>query len=269
MTATLASGKHNDAASEEYPAHERDGCAWGIKFLKWLAASGIATEIGPDAVSVLVAVVTQEDEIYYQRHVTFFNSQLATRCGIRSEHALIRARQRAIDAGLLYYHGGAKRSPGRYWVKGFTAQSAENPKSQHAESTEYTAQGAANPQLSRSESNECTAERAGNPAPSIPNTCLPKNPLPKKRSARFIPPTIDEVRAYCRERKNNVNAEQFVDYYEANGWRRGKTAMKCWRATVRTWERNGFQSSNSPKRSANVGPGVNFDATRGYADAKF
>ena len=54
---------------------------------------------------------------------------------------------------------------------------------------------------------------------------------------RFRPPTVEEVEAYCFERNNKVDAERFVDYYTANGWRVGKNPMKDWKAAVRNWER--------------------------------
>lgn len=60
----------------------------------------------------------------------------------------------------------------------------------------------------------------------------------KDKSNRFTPPTVEEVREYCKERRNKVNAEHFVDYYEANGWRVGKNPMRDWKAAIRTWERN-------------------------------
>lgn len=62
----------------------------------------------------------------------------------------------------------------------------------------------------------------------------------KKAASRFTPPTVAEVRAYCQERQNNVDAECFVDYYTANGWKVGKNPMKDWKAAVRTWERHGW-----------------------------
>ena len=62
----------------------------------------------------------------------------------------------------------------------------------------------------------------------------------KKTAKRFTPPTVAEVRAYCQERQNNVDAERFVDYYTANGWKVGKNPMKDWKAAVRTWERQGW-----------------------------
>lgn len=59
---------------------------------------------------------------------------------------------------------------------------------------------------------------------------------PPTRHKRFIPPTVDEVRAYCQERGNSIDPQRFVDHYTSNGWIVGKTKMKDWKAAVRTWE---------------------------------
>lgn len=56
------------------------------------------------------------------------------------------------------------------------------------------------------------------------------------RSKAFAPPTLEEVRAYCSERKNGVDADRWFNYYSANGWKVGKNPMKDWKAAVRTWE---------------------------------
>lgn len=53
----------------------------------------------------------------------------------------------------------------------------------------------------------------------------------------FKKPSLEEVKQYCLERNNNINPENFIDYYDANGWKVGKNPMKDWRAAVRTWER--------------------------------
>lgn len=77
-----------------------------------------------------------------------------------------------------------------------------------------------------------------------------------KRSAqnkRFVPPTVDEVRAYCEERGNNVDAESFVDYYTSTGWLVGKKPMKDWKASVRTWERNERRQDNARPNTASAG----------------
>ena len=54
---------------------------------------------------------------------------------------------------------------------------------------------------------------------------------------KFVPPSLEEVRAYCSERNNNVNPQAFIDFYESKGWFIGKNKMKNWKAAVRTWER--------------------------------
>ena len=62
-----------------------------------------------------------------------------------------------------------------------------------------------------------------------------KTPSESKRKV-FSPPTAEEVRDYCQERKNGIDANAFVDFYAAKGWLVGKTPMRDWQAAVRTWE---------------------------------
>jgi hypothetical protein len=57
----------------------------------------------------------------------------------------------------------------------------------------------------------------------------------RKRSV-FVIPSIDQVFAYCQERKNKVIPQKFIDYYQSNGWKVGRNPMKDWKAAVRTWE---------------------------------
>ena len=71
-----------------------------------------------------------------------------------------------------------------------------------------------------------------------------ENKKPKKRETKsFKKPTLEEIKAYCEERKNKIDAAYFYDHYESNGWKVGKTGMKDWKATVRNWERNGYSGS--------------------------
>lgn len=79
------------------------------------------------------------------------------------------------------------------------------------------------------------------------------NPNPKGRNAhaRFAPPSVDEVRAYCAERVNGLDAEQFVDFYAAKGWKVGNQSMKDWKAAVRTWEKR--------EKAGKSGKGWSFD----------
>lgn len=64
----------------------------------------------------------------------------------------------------------------------------------------------------------------------------------------FTRPTLLEVKAYCEERHNGIVPEQWYDYYEANGWKVGRNAMKDWKACIRSWERRrAEEQANKPK----------------------
>lgn len=54
----------------------------------------------------------------------------------------------------------------------------------------------------------------------------------------FQKPSIQEIKQYCSERHNDIDPEQFFDFYESKGWLVGKAKMKNWQAAVRTWERS-------------------------------
>lgn len=78
----------------------------------------------------------------------------------------------------------------------------------------------------------------------------PAPPAPPKRTV-FKPPTLEEVKAYCRERGKGVDPERWYNYYTANGWKVGKTKMVDWKAAVRTWEQ---KEGKSPKATKNTNP---------------
>lgn len=58
----------------------------------------------------------------------------------------------------------------------------------------------------------------------------------RERKTPFTPPSIEEVTAYCLERKNFINPKKWLDHYQAKNWMIGKNKMTDWRAAVRTWE---------------------------------
>ena len=63
------------------------------------------------------------------------------------------------------------------------------------------------------------------------------NSLYKKGSSHFQKPSLEAIREYCSSRGNNVDAEQFFNFYESKGWVVGKSPMKDWKAAIRTWEK--------------------------------
>ena len=59
----------------------------------------------------------------------------------------------------------------------------------------------------------------------------------KEKERRFTPPTLSEVQEYIQEKGYHIDAESFIDFYESKGWMIGKSKMKDWKASVRTWEK--------------------------------
>lgn len=75
----------------------------------------------------------------------------------------------------------------------------------------------------------------------------------KKRSKKFEPPSVEEVRQYIESEGYSIDAQQFVDYYEARGWELSKgRKVKDWKACVRTWNNN----SKSWNKEKQINKGV-------------
>ena len=91
------------------------------------------------------------------------------------------------------------------------------------------------------------ANRAGKKAePATNEENLAAEPQPEEKPAQeiqpekpkrknFVKPTVEEIAAYCKEKNYNINAQQFFNYYESNGWKIGRNAMKSWQAAVQNW----------------------------------
>lgn len=69
----------------------------------------------------------------------------------------------------------------------------------------------------------------------------------ENRSPQFKKPTIAEIQEYCKQRGNNVDAEQFFSFYESNGWKVGRVPMKDWKMCVITWEKRDKKTSSARK----------------------
>jgi len=70
----------------------------------------------------------------------------------------------------------------------------------------------------------------------------------------FTIPNISEVESYCLERKNNIEAESFINFYDSKGWMVGKNKMKDWRACIRTWE---MREKNKPIKTSKIDSQIN------------
>ena len=91
-----------------------------------------------------------------------------------------------------------------------------------------------------------------NPVNNINNNNINNNIGGSGGSPRFRPPSLEDVEAYCRERRNLVDPQAFIDYYTSNGWRVGRNPMKDWKAAVRTWERKDAAARKPEKITNNI-----------------
>ena len=86
----------------------------------------------------------------------------------------------------------------------------------------------------------------------------------KPKRKNFVKPTVEEIAAYCKEKKYKVNAQQFFSYYESNGWKIGRNAMKSWQAAVQNWN---TRDKANKKATGTIWANNSTDAdTAGYED---
>lgn len=76
-------------------------------------------------------------------------------------------------------------------------------------------------------------------------------PIPKveeeRKSTKFQKPTIEEIKAYIKEKNYNVDANRFFNFYESKGWKVGKNPMVSWKASVATWQKD--EPKTTPNRA--------------------
>lgn len=83
-----------------------------------------------------------------------------------------------------------------------------------------------------------------------------------ERVRRFTTPSVDDVKAYCEERRNNVNPQSFIDFYESKGWMIGSNKMKDWKAAVRTWEQRDNKNNRRPTAWQSQNASVTIESDR-------
>ena len=120
------------------------------------------------------------------------------------------------------------------------------------------------------------ANRAGKKAePETNKENLAAEPQPEEKPAQeiqqekpkrknFVKPTVEEIAAFCKEKKYTVSAQQFFNYYESNGWKIGRNAMKSWQAAVQNWN---TRDKANKKATGTIWANNSTDAdTAGYED---
>jgi len=86
-----------------------------------------------------------------------------------------------------------------------------------------------------------------------------------KRSNIFIVPSLEEIKTYCTERKNQIDPQYFLDYQTARDWKlKGGHKIKDWKAVVRTWEKNNFSSGGDNGNKGHIGSNAGFGIPKEY-----
>ena len=98
------------------------------------------------------------------------------------------------------------------------------------------------------------------------NTNSNTNNKADKPQRVFKKPTLQEVKEYCTEKGFHFDPEEFIDHYDANGWKVGKAAMKDWKAACRTWERRNteYGCKSVPGKDTSKGTNGRFDGLQLY-----
>ena len=94
---------------------------------------------------------------------------------------------------------------------------------------------------------------------SIDKDSIGKSMEPKRK--RFVPPTLEEVQAYCRDRNKHVDPKRFFDYYEQGGWKDSKgNSVKNWKQKLITWENK--EPKTEKKHFGNERTNIDFEALK-------
>jgi hypothetical protein len=185
------------------------------------------TETNPltsSQIALWYALLHINNKARWEKWFTVSSQALAIKAGL-TRQALIRARNTLKQYGLIDFKPNGNQATAYSLVRFVTATGHE-PDTNRTENDTATGH---EPDTNRTQTDTInnTNTKTKTKTKSVNNA-----------RARFEPPSVDEVAAYCRERGNQVDPGRFVDYYASKGWVVGKSPMKDWKAAVRTWEKN-------------------------------
>ncbi len=158
----------------------------------------------------------------WQKWIQVDNLRLMAAMQMSSEKTLIKCRDELMKAGLIAYQKGKKGC--KYRLIPFVAENTVNNTVRSTVEKEVKTEV--------NDTVESSAIYKQNKNNKKKDTNVSKEKMVSAANNRFIPPTLEEVQAYCQERGNKVDAEQFVNFYSAKGWYVGKNKMKDWKAVI-------------------------------------
>lgn len=216
------------------------------EFYNWLEQN----PIGASAISLWYALMHISNKSGWQEWFTVSIATLELKTGLKRD-AVYRARNTLRQNGRLEFRERAGRQCSVYHINEFVSQITTQPATQPAiqpatqPTTQTTIQTA-----TINKPNQTKPEN--NIPPKSPKGDSGEGKANKKAKRNVIPPSLQDVEAYCMERNNGIDAEEFIDFYASKGWKVGKEPMRDWEACIRTWERQRKQRNPTPSQCRSV-----------------
>ncbi|MDU1341052.1 MAG: phage replisome organizer N-terminal domain-containing protein [Veillonella sp.] len=215
-----------------------------IKRLRKIAGGDTYTII---YLKMLLRSIMSDGKLYFDGLEDDFASELALDLDEKEENVQITI-QYLLKSGLLemcsdeeYYLPDTKDSTGcETAVASRVRKHRERKKALHCNADVTQVKQLCNGEIEKELKKEKELDK------EIDNKCAST----KQKRKRFVKPTISDIEQYCSEKNISINAQQFIDYYESNGWKVGRNSMKDWQATVRRWASNNYGKKKSSKDNA-------------------
>jgi hypothetical protein len=203
-----------------------------------------------------------------------------------SDRSIQRYIQELCDCGVIVAHrtrkGNGELGRNRYQLLGFEVEvevevddetdhtTPVSPGPPDTRVAHHTTPVSGREQYQPNNTNQGDTTRARGQLALAPPIEPEQEPEPPKRS-RFQKPTAEQLAAELAKRGMpqavaEQKAGEFIDHYESNGWKVGKTPMKSWKAACGTWVRNWQQ--NQQKRGLGHGGRAFQQTTREDADRR-
>ena len=199
------------------------GVYWFLIELLFSNDGRMACSEAADEVS-LIDGLSEEDSMTYIQKLVDLGLLFVDENGLLGSHR--------VDSEIGFHENNRQR------YSNMGKASAEARRNKSATEDEHTLNVGSTQDEHTLNTNKQTNRQTYNNSPLHTNVCIPplgETNTPKKR---FSHPSLEEVRAYCLERNNNVNPEAFIDYYSSQNWKKANgVPLTDWKAGVRTWER--------------------------------
>lgn len=174
-----------------------------------------------------------------------------------NKHKVIRVKKQLLAFGLIedarIVDETTKKVTGYYIKMNYIFKKTTLDKSQCAQNPHTGSEALENPKTSVSKSdtleNEHTNALSTVNLNALSAVNLEREIKKRENAKRFSPPTVQEVKEYCLERGNNIDAEKFVAFYQSKGWKVGNNNMKDWKSAIITWEKRDDPPTYYPHKS--------------------